>query len=194
MHGAAAYSDRFDDAAALAIDAFRNILRKATGVPYVTHLLQVCVTVGEYGGDEDQMIAALLHDYLEDVEGSSFEELEARFGVRVAQMVLELSDTVVRPKPPWKERKVKYIALLRKKKPDVRLISAADKLHNCNSILRDHLTIGDDVFNRFTGKKDGTLWYYGEVVKALENGWESPLLEELRQSVGRLQLLADPTD
>ena len=112
MYGEAGYSNRFDDAAALAIDAFRHIKRKATGVPYVTHLMQVCVTVGEYGGDEDQMIAALLHDYLEDVEGSSADELEARFGRRVREMVLALSDTVVRPKPPWRERKEKYLVLL----------------------------------------------------------------------------------
>ena len=91
MYGDAGYSPRFDDAAAMAIDAFRHIKRKATGVPYITHLMQVCVTVGEFGGDEDQMIAALLHDYLEDIEGSSVEELEARFGANVAGMVLELS-------------------------------------------------------------------------------------------------------
>ena len=194
MHGEAGYSDRFDEAAALAIDAFRHILRKATGIPYITHLMQVCVTVGEYGGDEDQMIAALLHDYLEDVEGSCVEELESRFGSRVAQMVLELSDTVVRPKPPWRERKEKYLKKLRTKGDDVRLVSAADKLHNCNSILRDHRTIGDDVFNRFAGKKDGTLWYYREVVVALGEGWQSPLLEELRQSVARLHELADHSE
>ena len=190
MHGEAGYSARFDDAAALAIDAFRHIIRKATGVPYVTHLLQVCVTVGEYGGDEDQMIAALLHDYLEDIEGSSEEELRIRFGSRVAQMVVELSDTVVRPKPPWRERKEKYLEKLRYKADDVRLVSAADKLHNCNSIIRDYGTIGEDVFNRFAGKKDGTLWYYREVVKALATGWQSPLLDELRQSVERLHELA----
>ena len=190
MHGEAGYSERFDEATALAIDAFRNIKRKATGVPYITHLMQVCVTVGEFGGDEDQMIAALLHDYLEDIEGSSEEELSARFGARVAQMVVELSDTVVRPKPPWRERKEKYLQKLRLKADDVRLVSAADKLHNCCSIIRDYQTIGEDVFNRFAGKKDGTLWYYREVVKALGEGWNSPLLEELRHSVDRLHEIA----
>ena len=189
MFGDAGYSARFDDAAALAIDAFRHIVRKATGVPYITHLMQVCVTVGEFGGDEDQMIAALLHDYLEDIEGSSMELLEARFGEKVAQMVLELSDTVVRPKPPWRERKEKYLVSLRKKDEGIRLISAADKLHNCKSILRDHKTIGDEIFLRFAGKKEGTLWYYGAVVEALSEGWESPLLDELKIAVSELQAL-----
>jgi (p)ppGpp synthase/HD superfamily hydrolase len=189
MHGKPGYSKRFDEASALAIDAFRPILRKATGIPYITHLMQVCVTVGEYGGDEDQMIAALLHDYLEDIEGSTFEELESRFGQRVAQMVVELSDTVVRPKPPWKDRKVKYLAKLRKKSADVRLVSAADKLHNCNSILRDHQNIGDSVFDRFSADKEGTKWYYREVVVALGEGWQHPLLDVLADSVARLQKL-----
>lgn len=189
MYGDAGYSPRFDDAAAMAIDAFRHIKRKATGVPYITHLMQVCVTVGEFGGDEDQMIAALLHDYLEDIEGSSVEELEARFGANVAGMVLELSDTVVRPKPPWRERKERYLTLLRKKSDAVRLISAADKLHNCRSIVRDHKTIGDAVFLRFAGKKSGTLWYYDAVVQVLADGWESPLLDELKVAVEELQAL-----
>lgn len=189
MYGEAGYSARFDDAAALAIEAFRHVVRKATGVPYITHLMQVCVTVGEFGGDEDQMIAALLHDYLEDIEGSSVALLEARFGENVAQMVLELSDTVVRPKPPWRERKEKYLALLRTKSDGIRLISAADKLHNCKSIIRDHKTLGDEVFLRFAGKKEGTLWYYGAVVDALSEGWESPLLDELRHAVTELQAL-----
>jgi (p)ppGpp synthase/HD superfamily hydrolase len=140
------------------------------------------------------MIAALLHDYLEDVEGSSVEELQHQFGDNVAQMVLALSDTVVRPKPPWRQRKEKYLALLRHKSPEVRLISAADKLHNCNSIIRDYQTIGEDVFNRFAGKKDGTLWYYRQVVVALGEGWESPLLEELRTSVHALHQVAGATD
>ena len=186
--GDAAYSHRFDEAIALAVDAFRPILRKQTGIPYVTHLMQVCVTVGEFGGDEDQMIAALLHDYLEDVEGSKAEDLEQQFGPRVAQMVVALSDTLVHPKPPWRGRKEKYLAELRHKSDAIRLISAADKLHNCLSILRDHRAVGDEVFERFTGKKDGTLWYYREVVNSLAEGWSHPLLDELREAVAKLQV------
>jgi (p)ppGpp synthase/HD superfamily hydrolase len=184
-----AYSPRFDEAVAYAIDSFRTKYRKATRVPYVTHLLAVCALVGEHGGDEDQMIAAILHDTLEDVDGSSAEELERRFGKRVAHLVVALSDTVVRPKPPWKERKQKYLAHLRHEPVDIKLISCADKLHNCRSVIRDHKVVGDDVFERFSAPKHETLWYFREVAAALGEGWTHPLLDELRSAVAELQAL-----
>lgn len=177
------YSKRLDDALALAADAFRHERRKATDIPYLCHLLQVMVWVGEYGGDEDQMIAAVLHDYLEDVEGSSETELRRQFGDRVADYVVDLSDTVVRPKPPWKARKVEYIAKLAQKPADVKLISACDKLHNAESILRDHRAHGDTLWERFTAPKEGTLWYYRSITEALGEGWSSPVLDRLRQTV-----------
>ena len=180
------YSERLDRAVALALSAFRNIDRKASGVPYMTHLLQVMVTVGEHGGDEDQMIAAVLHDYLEDIDGSSEEELARDFGERVATLVVALSDTVVRPKPPWKARKVAYIELLTNKDVDVKLISAADKLHNARSIVRDQGRLGDAVFDRFTGTKEQTLWYYREVLRALRVGFEHPILAELEHAVKKM--------
>ena len=96
------------------------------------------------------MIAALLHDWLEDIDGSTHAALAERFGERVARLVQQLSDTHVRPKPPWKERKERYLAMLRDEPAEVKLISAADKLHNCRSILRDHLVMGDAIFGRFS--------------------------------------------
>src|SRR5829696_6971427 len=97
----ACYSPRLDEAIALAVDAFRHETRKGTRVPYLAHLLQVMVLVAEHGGDEDQMIAAVLHDYLEDIDGASADSLRVRFGDRVTDLVVGLSDTTVRPKPPW---------------------------------------------------------------------------------------------
>lgn len=181
-----AYSERFDRAVQLTLTAFRPHFRKCSPVPYVTHLFAVCALVGEHGGDEDQMIAALLHDYLEDIEGSSVDLLEAEFGGRVARMVLALSDTVVRPKPPWEERKERYLAALRHKEPEVKLISAADKLHNCRSIVRDHLRLGDAVFERFRPAKEQTLWYYRSCVDALAHDWAHRLVIELDLEVARL--------
>lgn len=183
------YSPRLDQAIALATDAFRPVIRKGSGVPYLTHLLQVLVTVGEHHGDEDQMIAAVLHDYLEDIESGSGEELEAKFGPRVRRLVEALSDTTVLPKPPWKERKVEYLAHLRDAPAEVKLISAADKLHNARSILRDHRAVGEEIWARFTAPKEGTLWYYDSVVASLATGWAHPLLEELRTTVEALQQL-----
>ena len=181
-----AYSPRFDDAVAYAIDSFRHTWRKGTGIPYITHLLAVTALVGEHGGDEDQLIAAVLHDTLEDVRGATEASLAERFGPRVARLVRALSDSTTHPKPPWRSRKEAYLAHLRDAPAEVKLVSAADKLHNCSTIVRDHRQVGDAVFERFTGRRDGTLWYYRQVVVALSHGWDSPLLDELRRSVAEL--------
>lgn len=173
------YSERLDRALAFAAAEFRHRVRKGSGIPYLTHLLGVMVIVAEHGGDEDQMIAALLHDYLEDIEGSSVEVLEQQFGERVAGFVVALSDTTVRPKPPWEERKRRYIEHLGAELPDLKLVSAADKLHNARSLLREHATVGDSIWDRFNATCDQTLWYYREVVRALGQGWQHPVLDEL---------------
>lgn len=173
------YTKRLDDALALVASAFRTHIRKGSGVPYLTHLLQVMVTVGEHGGDEDQMIAALLHDYLEDIEAATGDDVEKRFGPRVRRLVEALSDSTTLPKPPWKDRKLAYLAHLRDEPEDVKLISAADKLHNARSILRDLGEVGDALWDRFTGTKEQTLWYYRELLVALAHEWDHPLIDEL---------------
>lgn len=178
-----AYSERLDEALLLAAASFRTVVRKGTSTPYLTHLLQVMVTVGEHGGDEEQMIAAVLHDYLEDVDGSSEAELAARFGPRVGRMVGALSDTDVRPKPPWRERKEAYLRHLRDEPSEVKLISCADKLHNARCIVRDLNAIGAPLWDRFSAPREGTLWYYREVVEALATGWDHTLVGELRTVV-----------
>lgn len=177
------YGPRVDDALALAAASFRDIVRKETTIPYLTHLLQVATWVGEHGGTEDQFIAALLHDYLEDIEGSSKAMLAQRFGPHVAELVEALSDTVVRPKPPWRPRKEQYLARLAVKSPEVKLISAADKLHNARSIVRDHGNVGEAVWARFSAPKADTLWYYRGVLDALGTNWSHALLDELAETV-----------
>lgn len=185
-----AYSERFDEAVSLALAAFRPVWRKGSRTPYITHLLSVTALVGEYGGDEEQMIAAVLHDVLEDIPGTTHGHLELRFGTRVADMVVGLSDSIGMPRPPWKERKLAYLAVLGDKPAELKLVSAADKLHNCRTLVMDHRRIGDALFDRFSGKKDGTLWYYREVCEALGQGWESELLDRLRDEVALIHELA----
>jgi (p)ppGpp synthase/HD superfamily hydrolase len=185
------YSERLDEALRFAAEQFRFRVRKGSGVPYVTHLLQVCCTVGEYGGDEEQMIAAVLHDYLEDVHGATEAELVSNFGARVARLVSALSDSTTQPKPAWAERKQRYVAQLRVEPAELKLISAADKLHNATCIVRDQRLMGDQVFERFTADKDQTLWYYRAVVDALSDGWEHVLLRELDAQVDQMHRLAD---
>ena len=184
------YTTRFDDAAAFTIAAFRTHARKASGVPYITHLFAVCALVGEYGGDEDQMIAALLHDWLEDVPGAERSLLEARFGARVARLVVALTDSAAPEpggtKPPWRGRKEQYLTHLRIAPHELKLISCADKLHNCQTIRADHSLLGNRVYDRFTGKQEGTLWYYRAVREALAEGWQNPILDRLDAEVHAL--------
>ena len=180
------YSERVDDALAFVAHAFRMKLRKGTGTPYLAHLLAVSALVAEHGGDEDQIVAALLHDTLEDIDGVTADDIERRFGARVAAFVVALSDTTTRPKPPWEERKRRYLAHLRSEPAELKLISAADKLHNARSLVRDYLQVGDALWDRFTASKEQTLWYYEAVLGALVDGWEHPILGELELTVREL--------
>lgn len=135
--------------------------RKASTIPYIAHLMGVASLVLEAGGDEDLAIAALLHDVVEDCGGAPMlKEVRRKFGSRVAKVVDGCTDADTYPKPPWRERKEKYIARLRKEDADTRLVSAADKLNNVRSILSDYRAIGESVWSRFNGGREGTLWYY----------------------------------
>jgi (p)ppGpp synthase/HD superfamily hydrolase len=165
--------------------------RKGTGVPYVSHLLAVSSLVLEHGGDEDEAIAALLHDAVEDQGGAATAaEIRRRFGDRVADIVEGCSDTDVTPKPPWRPRKEAHLAHLRQAPPSVLLVAAADKLHNARSILVEYRTAGDAVWQRFKGGRDGTLWYFTSVVDVLKGRTEVTLLAELERVVADLEGIA----
>lgn len=186
------YDARLADALAFAANAFAHVERKGSGVPYLSHLLAVTTSVMEHGGTPEQCMAAVLHDYLEDIEGSSVDELAARFGAEVAVIVRALSDTTqdeldaAGRKPAWKDRKLRYLAHLEVATPQVKLVSAADKLHNATTIVRDRAVMGDAIFERFTPSKDETLWYYARVTDALAQGWNHAILDELRGVVRAL--------
>lgn len=184
------YSTRFDDAMTYVMAAFRPLRRKGTNIPYLAHLCATYAEVAEWGGDEDQQIAALLHDTLEDIPSASREMLEVRFGSRIAHLVAALSDTTETPKPPWRPRKEAYLKHLRMAEPEVKLISAADKLHNARAIVRDVRRDGPQTLSRFSGGVDGTLWYYRGVLEALGTGWEHPILDELRSQVDAMHALS----
>jgi (p)ppGpp synthase/HD superfamily hydrolase len=140
------YGERFEEALGYAAHLHRGHLRKGTSIPYVTHLLAVAAIVGENGGTEDEAIAALLHDAVEDQGGpATREEIRRRFGDNVVAIVDGTSDTDITPKPPWRERKEAYVAHVRNALESVRLVSAADKLHNARSILVDLRTEGEAV-------------------------------------------------
>jgi (p)ppGpp synthase/HD superfamily hydrolase len=153
---------RFEEALLFASRRHAKQKRKGTAVPYVSHLLAVSALVLENDGSEEEAIAALLHDAVED-RAATLDEIRDRFGTRVANIVWGCSDTDEHPKPPWKARKTAYIEHLKSAGRSQRLISAADKLHNARSILRDYRIEGDRVWDRFNADKTQTLWYYGAV-------------------------------
>lgn len=180
-------SDAFSYAAALHAEQRRKI----SGEPYLTHLMAVAAIVLEHGGDEDETVAALLHDAVEDQGGKpTLEQIRRRFGNRVAEIVDGCSDADETPKPPWRGRKEAHLARLRGASASVRLVSAADKLHNARCLLREYRRRGDEVWDHFYGGRDGTLWYYRAVVDALKHAGASPLLEELDRAVAEIERIS----
>ena len=152
---------RFRNAFLFAAGQHAKQARKASTIPYIAHLMGVASIVLEAGGDEDLAIAALLHDVVEDCGGAPMlKEVRRRFGARVAKVVEGCTDADTYPKPPWRERKEKYIRHLERADAETRLVSAADKLNNIRSILSDYRELGEQVWARFNGGRDGTLWYY----------------------------------
>ena len=148
----------------------------------------------EAGGDEEQAIAGLLHDALEDHDhtGVTYDELVAEFGRRVADIVRDCSDTEEIPKPSWRERKERYLAELPHHSPDSVLVSNADKLHNARAILADYRILGDELWERFNPDSD-QLWYYRMLADSYL-ALDSPLAVELDAVVSELERLAgEPT-
>jgi (p)ppGpp synthase/HD superfamily hydrolase len=153
------YEEKLEEALGYAARVHRDQVRKGSSVPYVTHLLAVAAIVGENGGTEEEVIAALLHDAPEDRGGEArLAEIRERFGDEVADIVAGNTDTFEDPKPPWRERKEVYVAHVAHAPRSVRLVSAADKLHNARSVLADLRSLGEDLWPRFNGGKEGTLW------------------------------------
>ena len=185
-------SDRFSRAFQLACQWHELQSRKGTAIPYISHLLGVCSIVLEHGGSEDQAVAALLHDAVEDQGGwATFEVIKEEFGTEVARIVAGCTDSFEVCKPPWRERKEAYIQHLRSDSDDaIRLVSAADKLHNARSILMDYRQVGEQVWERFRGgRKKGTLWYYRTLAEAFEEQGPASIAAELRAVVAELEEL-----
>jgi (p)ppGpp synthase/HD superfamily hydrolase len=167
-----------------------NQVRKGGDIPYVGHLLTVAGLVINDGGSEAQAIAALLHDAVEDQGGpATLDEIRANFGDEVARIVDECSDTDEKPKPPWLDRKRKYIEHLAEVGDDTLLVSVADKLDNARSMLRDYHSHGPSLWERFNRKNpQDHLWYYGELLKAYRSrGCTSWMVDELGRVVDELR-------
>jgi GTP pyrophosphokinase len=165
--------------------------RKASTIPYIAHLMGVASLALEFGGDEDIAIAALLHDVVEDCGGAPMlKEVQRRFGSRVAKIVDGCTDSDTYPKPPWRERKENYLRHLHSADAETRLVSAADKLNNVRSILSDYREVGESIWARFNGGREGTLWYYRALLEEFLRGKPNRLIRELELAIRELQATA----
>ena len=185
-------SPNFEDALIYATQAHCDQTRKKTGIPYIAHVLGVTAIALEYGANETEAIGALLHDTVEDCGGAErLRDIQKRYGDDVAKIVDGCTDTDEIPKPPWRARKEAYVAHLKDSDTSTRLVSAADKLHNTRAILADLRRHGPKVFERFSGKKEGTLWYYRALVTAFrQHGDHTDLIDELDRIVTQVEKLS----
>jgi (p)ppGpp synthase/HD superfamily hydrolase len=183
-------SIRFDEALVLASSLHRTQARKASGVPYVAHLLSVASLVLEEGGSEDMAIAALLHDAAEDQGGEEvLSRIGIAFGEEVSRWVRQASDTFELPKPEWETRKRHHLAAIPSADREARLIMLADKVHNARSILGDHARIGPGVWDRFSVPRERTMWYYESLLEVFDRELSPVLYDTLIDCVRRMKEL-----
>ncbi len=185
-------TQRLARALALAIEAHDGQVRKGTGIPYISHPMAVAAIALEHGADEDQAIAALLHDAVEDGGAPYALRIREQFGDRVADIVAGCTDGVPDAsgkKKDWKIRKERYLAHLPEASDEVLLVSGSDKLHNARAIVSDLQRVGQSVFDRFTASKEDTLWYYDKLA-TIHIRHATPVAKTLRQAVDRMHELA----
>jgi (p)ppGpp synthase/HD superfamily hydrolase len=178
-----------------ALAAHGGQLRKGAPVPAISHLMAVSSLVLEFGGTAEEGASALLHDTLEDT-ATTPEELRREFGEEVTQIVIECTDSLAPCPPVWNDRKERFIRCLPTLSASARLVIAADKLHNARDVVRRQREMGDAAFLIFQGRKEGTVWYYGAALQALESSGEPTwglreLLVDLRREVEEMRRLAD---
>jgi (p)ppGpp synthase/HD superfamily hydrolase len=185
-------SEKFQEALIYATRAHGNQMRKKTGIPFIAHILGVTAIAMEYGANETEAISALLHDTVEDCGGAErLSDIRETFGDDVASIVDGCTDIYETPKPPWLKRKRAYIDHLKESDSSTRLVSASDKLHNTRAILAELRRHGLEVFDRFSGKKDGALWYYRTLVTAFRGHRDhADLIDELERVVSEIEKLS----
>jgi (p)ppGpp synthase/HD superfamily hydrolase len=192
-------SARLATAIELAVRVHGRDARKQSPVPVLAHLLSVCALVQQDGGDEDEAIAALLHDTLEDkpelVKAANIEE---QFGRRVLQIVRVSTDTpedyAGGEKPPWRQRKEAYLSHVRRTDPTLLRVTVADKVDNLRALLADYARIGESLWSRFNAPKADQLWYYRAAAQVYrEAGFSGLLLTELERQVDLLAKATAPS-
>jgi (p)ppGpp synthase/HD superfamily hydrolase len=183
------FSERYDRALKLAARAHRDQLRKGTDTPYIAHPVHVSVLLLRHGFGEDLAIAGLLHDVVEDCD-TTVAELAAEFGPEVARLVEAVSEQKTQDgaELPWQQRKEAKLALLSGGGPDVAALKLADTLHNARSIIADLRAQGADVWRRFKGSPEQTIWYYRQVLAGASSALgDHALARELEQAIVELE-------
>jgi (p)ppGpp synthase/HD superfamily hydrolase len=184
--------ERFADALGYAARAHRGQIRGSDEQPYIGHLVRVAGLVIQEGGSEDEVIAALLHDAVEDQGGlERLHEIRARYGSTVAGIVDELSDSYGDPKPPWRRRKEEYVRALAEASDGALLVSLADKLDNVRTMVRGYRLRGQDQWARSGKTPEDVRWYYGTLASRFADLHPGPLADELARTVAELDTLLD---
>ncbi|MGM4960878.1 HD domain-containing protein [Bradyrhizobium barranii] len=179
-----ALSKLYDEALVYASDLHRTQVRKGSGTPYIAHLLSVSSRVLSAGGTEVQAIGGLLHDAAEDQGGqATLDHIRGCFGGDVAKIVADCTDSWVEPKPAWRPRKEAYLSILPSKPASSLLVSLADKVDNAEAILNDYRNIGDELWDRFTGGRTGTIWYYRKLSEIFDAVLPGVLARQLAATV-----------
>ena len=176
----------------LAIQAHQGQVRKSTTIPYISHPMAVASIALEFGASEDQAIAALLHDAIEDGGIQYAKLIEAQFGQHVHDLVQGCTDGTpdhTGSKAPWLERKTAYIQHLQEASDEVLLVSCSDKLHNARAIVSDLINEGPSVFNRFSSSTEQTLWYYRQLAIVFTNR-KTPPAKALEAAVSQMEALS----
>jgi len=185
-------SPKFHQAILYAAKLHGGKLRKKTRIPDIGHILAVTAIALEYGANETEAIAALLHDAVEDAGGRKrLNDIERKFGRAVARIVHGCTDSLAEPKPSWLDRKMEYVAHVRSAPMSTKLVSASDKLQNVRSLLRNYREEGERLWRRYNCGKEGALWYYRALVKAFTGKRIKPLVRELDRALSELESLAN---
>ena len=183
---------KLSNALALAIQAHEGQVRKGTKIPYIAHPMAVSAIALEFGATEDQAVAALLHDAIEDGGNKYANIIKAQFGEHIHTLVQGCTDGTPNQqgqKAPWLERKTVYLRHLEEASDEVLLVSCSDKLHNARAIVSDLINEGPSVFERFSSTPEETLWYYRQLANVFTNR-KTPPAKALESAVSQMEALS----
>lgn len=184
-------TERFEQALVYATRLHAHQTRKLGNIPYIAHLLSVAALVLEANGTENEAIAALLHDAIEDQGGvQTRDEIYHHFGESVGSIVEGCTESETVPKPPWTKRKLRYLAQIETASPSVQLVSLADKLHNGRSLLSQFNQFGASIWQNFSVGKAETLWFYRALLEIYQHTCDQQLVAEFREMVSKLEQIA----